>query len=67
MSELYLCKISHHVIDAIEEHSDLSLQDLELKDWEELSPLEVDPELFFQSSNYGMGIGLTLGTIMKTS
>lgn len=67
MSELYLCKISHHVIDAIEEHSDLSLQDLELKDWEELSPLEVDPELLFQLSNYGMGIGLTLGTIMKTS
>ena len=29
MSELYLCKISHHVIDAIEEHSDLSLQDLD--------------------------------------
>ena len=46
VSELYLRKISHCVIDAVEEHSELSLQDLELKDWEELLPLEVDPELF---------------------
>lgn len=67
MTEIYLRKISHRVIDVIEEHSELSLQDLELKDWKELLPLEVYTKLIFQLSNNGMGIGLTLGTALRAS
>lgn len=67
MTEIYLRKISHRVIDVTEEHSELSLQDLELKDWKELLPLEVYTKLIFQLSNNGMGIGLTLGTALRAS